>query len=263
MTFNAENVSKLIRKRIREYVKESGCKGVVIGVSGGVDSAVCASLAVKALGKRNVFGIIMPKGEKLASGDVRDAIGLCKKLGIGHRVLDIGGAVDEIGRLCGTGVWKDRIIMGNAAARVRMTVLYSFAYDRKYLVLGTGNKSELLLGYFTKYGDGGVDLLPLGDIYKGDVLKLAKAVGVPKRITGKAPSPNLWEGQSDEGELGFSYALADRILSMFLESGMDGNEITRRTGDKNTVRSIYDMVRRSSHKRTPPRILSMKLGLWQ
>ncbi len=257
-------VERIIKRNLREYVKNSGHSGVVVGVSGGVDSAVCATLAVKALGKKNVAGAIMPVG-KIALKDVSDAVELCMGLGIEHYLIDIGGIVDLIVDSVDSVRKKkcSKIEKGNIAARIRMVFLYGLASDRKSLVLGTGNKSELLLGYFTKHGDGGVDLLPLGDLYKGEVYDLAKHVGVPKKILAKKPSPNLWEKQTDEGDLGFAYSFADSVLGMFLERNMDGNEIVKHLGKRKTVKKIYGMVKSSSHKRNPPRILSMKLGLWQ
>jgi NAD+ synthase len=142
-------------------------------------------------------------------------------------------------------------------------MLYNIAACKKYLVLGTGNKTELLLGYFTKHGDGGADLLPIGDLYKKEVKELAKWLKVPEKIIKKTPSAGLWNGQTDEGELGFTYEMADKVLPMFIEEGMDGRDIIRVTGNAGTVKKIFDMVSRTSHKRAPPRIFSLALGRWQ
>ncbi len=253
-----------ISRGIKSYVSDSGHRGVVLGVSGGVDSAVCALLAARALGGKNVFGLIMPAGKAFAD-ETGDAIEVAKKAGIAYNVININPAVEALeglvsmarGEKCG------KIDSGNIAARTRMVALYGVAACKKYLVLGTGNKSELLLGYFTKYGDGGADLLPIGDLYKWQVRELARELGVPGRIIRKTPTAGLWEGQTDEGELGFSYDFADRVLSMFVEGEMDGKDIITEVGKEKDVRKIYSLVKKTSHKRSPPRIFSLAMGKWR
>jgi NAD+ synthase len=260
--FDAKNAARLAAGGIRAYLRSSKHSGVVIGVSGGIDSAVCAMLASKALGKKNVLALIMPSME---GEDVSDAILCAKAAGIKTKTIDISGIVRAFEALASSARGKkcSRIERGNVAARMRMLLLYSFASCNDYLVLGTGNKTELLLGYFTKHGDGGVDLLPIGDLYKWQVNLLAKELKVPKKIIKKKPSAGLWAGQTDEGELGFSYEFADRVLSMFLDEERNGEEVISQVGKAKQVKKIYELVRKTSHKRSPPRIFSMKLGRWQ
>jgi NAD+ synthase len=260
-----ERVSQLIVKGIRGYVRESGHKGVVIGISGGIDSAVCVALATKALGKKNVLGLIMPNG-RIVPEETADAVMVCRKVNIRHAIVNVGEATSALemlllkasmGKKCG------RVDAGNLASRTRMIMLYGAAACRGYLVLGTSNKSELLLGYFTKHGDGGADILPIGDLYKREVRGLARHLRIPEKIIKKTPTAGLWTGQTDEGEMGFSYELADRILYMFLEQGMDGEDIIGQIGEEKTVKKIYRMVKGSSHKRSAPRIFSVKMGRWR
>lgn len=264
MAFGPKDAERLIVHGIRHYVKQSGHRGVVIGVSGGIDSAVCLALAVKALGKKNVFGLIMPNKEIMPE-EREDAVRMCKLVGVDYAIANIGEVVSALefllmrtrGKRC------ERIDRGNLSSRTRMIMLYGTASCRRYLVLGTGNKTELLLGYFTKYGDGGADILPIGDLYKHEVRELARLLRIPKRIIDKTPTAGLWNGQTDEGEMGFSYELADRVLEMFLENDMDGKDIIREIGNERTVRKIYGMVKGSSHKRSAPRIFSLKAGMWR
>ncbi len=261
---DSKNNADRISRGIQSYVEGSGHRGVVLGLSGGIDSAVCAVLSANALGGKNVLGVLMPNG-RMAGSDERDALEAAKLAGIGVKKIDISPIVKAIkfalekaaGKKC------SRVEVGNVAARTRMILLYGLARKNNFLVLGTGNKSELLLGYFTKYGDGGVDLLPIGDLYKKEVVELAERLRVPERIVRKKPSAGLWGGQTDEGELGFSYSFADSVLPMFVELEMDGEEIIKKVGNRKAVRKVYGLVSGSSHKRSPPRIFSLRLGNWQ
>ncbi|MFH0818236.1 MAG: NAD+ synthase [Candidatus Micrarchaeota archaeon] len=262
--FNPKSAEKHIVQGIKHYVRESLHRGVVLGVSGGVDSATCAMLAAKAVGRKSVLGLIMPNGDGFPK-EVDDAIEIAKKVGIGYKIINIKPATEALESLLEnvSGKKCNRVDSGNVAARTRMIALYDAASCKKYLVLGTGNKTELLLGYFTKYGDGGADLLPIGDLYKWQVKELAKSLGVPERIIKKKPTAGLWAGQTDEGEFGFSYDFADKVLWMFVENELDGNEIIRAVGNEKGVKKIYRMVKTTSHKRNPPRIFSLKANMWK
>ncbi len=262
--FGPERAGKLILSGIRDYVRNSGRKGVVLGVSGGIDSAVCAMLAARALGKKNVLGLVMPNGDVFPE-ETMDAVEVAKRVGIEYKTIDIKSGTEALEELLEKTRGKrcSKVDSGNIAARTRMILLYGTASCKDYLVLGTGNKSELLLGYFTKYGDGGADLLPIGDLYKWQVAELARWLGVPERIIKKTPTAGLWKNQTDEGELGFSYGFADQVLGMFVELGMDGGDIIKEVGKEKKVRKLYKLVTSSSHKRSPPRIFSLKLGRWQ
>jgi len=241
---------------LRGHALEGGATGVVVGLSGGVDSALVARLARDALGPEHVLGILLPDAH-VPAGLVEETVGFARGLGIEHRTIAIDAlegafraAVPEV---------QDRVALGNTAARIRMTLLYTLARETRRLVAGTGNKSELLLGYFTKYGDGGADLLPIGDLYKTDVWALAEELGLPPAVVDRAPSAGFWEGQTDEGELGVAYRDVDRILRR-VELLEPEAEIVRETGlPATTVRAVLARVDAHRHKRRLPPVA--KLGL--
>jgi NAD+ synthase len=241
---------------LRGHALADGATGVVVGLSGGVDSALVARLARDALGPEHVLGVLLPDAQvpaELVAETERYAAGL----GIVHRTVRIE-PLEEAFRAALPDV-RDRVTLGNTAARVRMTVLYALAREARRLVAGTGNKSELLLGYFTKYGDGGVDLLPIGDLYKTDVWALAEQLGLPAEIRERTPTAGFWPGQTDEGELGQSYRDVDRVLRG-LELLLGEEEIVRETGlGAAAVRAIVERVERHRHKRRLPPVA--KLGL--
>ncbi|WP_175059915.1 NAD+ synthase [Thermococcus sp. 2319x1] len=243
----AEVIHKLI-SFIQEKVSESKAKGVVLGISGGVDSATVAYLAAKALGNGKVLGLIMPY---YMNQDVEDALLVCKKLGIEHKLISIKEIVDAFEKSIGFEL--DKVSRGNLMARTRMILLYAHANSRNYLVLGTSNKSEFLTGYFTKWGDGASDYAPLINLYKTEVWEIAKRLGVPERIITKKPSAGLWEGQSDEDELGISYKLLDEILYRLVDLKMEKNKIAEELNlpiDK--VEHVEYLVKKSEHKRRLP-----------
>ncbi len=241
---------------LRAHALAPGVGGVVVGLSGGIDSALTARLARDALGPDRVLGVLRPdrtSEERL----VRETEAYARDLGIPVRTVEIGPMVEAF-RAALPEV-RDRVTIGNTCARIRMSVLYALARDGRRLVAGTGNKSELLLGYFTKYGDGGVDLLPIGDLYKTDVQALARELGLPAAVRERAPSAGFWEGQTDEGELGASYEEVDRILRA-LEELRPEPEIPALTGvAPEKVASVLGRVAANRHKRRLPPVA--KLGL--
>ena len=246
----------IIEHFIAEKLRKTGAKGYVLGVSGGIDSAVVLRLAVGAVGKEKVLGLIMPEKDS-PRGDLEDAMMLCELEGVQHRIIDISDAVESFSRAVGTKI--DRGGLANIKARCRMILLYHFAGKDERLVLGTSNKSELLIGYFTKHGDGGVDLEPIGDLYKTEVRQLAKVLGIPEKIIGRAPSAGLWPEQTDEKEIGMSYEDLDSVL-LTIELGLDSNVAIERTGvPKDKIDRVVKMVRSSSHKRKVPAVV--KIGL--
>lgn len=248
--FHEEHVP-LIESFIAHQVETSGRKGVVLGLSGGVDSALVAKLCAAALGPKRVLALGLPEGKRGA--DLADAEAYAKDLGIGFRSMDISPFVAALD--AGLRPRKaDRIARGNLRARVRMVVLYYVSNTENRLVMGTGNKSELLCGYFSRWGDGGVDFLPIGDLYKTQVRAMARHLGVPDRIVDKVPTAGLWPGQTDEGELGISYADLDRVL-LGIELQMEPEAIAERTGVRLAeVRRIEALVARTAFKRKPPLI---------
>jgi NAD+ synthase len=235
---------------VAESVEEAGAEGVVVGLSGGIDSATASAIAVEAVGAENVHGLVMPSK---VSGDsnMRDAEEHAKKFGIEYDVVEIQPVVDKF--LEGYSV-DDEEAVGNLAARVRMCYNYLVANSKNTLVLGTGNRSELLVGYYTKYGDGGVDILPIGGLYKTEVRKVARELGVDEDIIEKPPTAGLWEGQTDEEELGATYDELDAFLRAYIDEGESVEEATDSAGiDVETTRRLESMYRRSEHKRkTPP-----------
>ncbi|MEM0129251.1 MAG: NAD+ synthase [Thermoplasmata archaeon] len=236
---------------LRSHCLHHGLDGGVVGLSGGIDSALVAHLAAEALGPRRVLGLLLP--DAIVPESLRvETEAFADALGIERRTIPIDGMVGAVEQALPE--VRDPVTRGNAKARLRMILLYAVARERHRVVLGTGNKSELLLGYFTKWGDGGVDLLPIGDLYKTGVRALAAARGLPEAIRRRPPSAGLWEGQTDEAELGLPYEEADRIL-YGLELGQDEPSIVRRTGlPPDRVASIVRRVAGTHHKRTMPPI---------
>jgi NAD+ synthase len=251
-----ELTEEAILEFITEKVRESKAKGVVIGLSGGVDSAVTSVLCAKAIGPERVLNLFLPSGTTPA-GDRKDVEGLCKQFDMELKVMDISAMVDSVKKtLPGS---EDKRVMGNATARLRMIVLFHHAKMLERVVMGTSNKSELLTGYFTKFGDGGADFCPLGDLYKTEVRELAKKLEVPRQILNKVPTAGLWEGQTDEGEMGISYEELDQIL-VGMELNLSNEDIASRTKiSLDKVERVWAMHRASVHKRKMP--LIPKLGL--
>ncbi len=243
-----ETVVKAGEEFLRNRIAEAGAYGVVVGISGGIDSATAAYLAVRALGKERVLGIVMPYYK---NGDVDDARLVCESLGIEYRLIWIGPIVDAV--VAGLGFQPDKRSLGNIMARVRMVLLYAHANQLNRLVLGTSNRSELLTGYFTKWGDGASDIAPLINLYKTEVWEVAKFLGVPERIIKKKPTAGLWEGQTDEDELGVSYRLLDEILWRLVDLGRGREKIADELGvPHETVEYVEGLVKTTEHKRRLP-----------
>ncbi len=256
------HAQETIARFLRGHVTEAGAKGVVVGVSGGIDSALVARLAKEALGPERVWTISIPD-DRMPQELREEVAGYARELGVGFREVPLAplesrfleeDVVDP----------NDRLARGNLKARLRMIVWYEEARRLHALVAGTGNKSELLLGYFTKYGDGGVDLLPIGDLYKTSVRELSALLGLPRAVLERPPSAGLWEGQTDEEELGMPYALLDRIL-YGMERLLEPEEIARELQmPLEKVVAIEGRVRTNRHKRRPapiPKLSLRTLGL--
>ncbi len=233
---------------IRERVGEAKAKGVVLGLSGGLDSSTAAYLCAKALGRRRVLGLLMPD-EATSPQDLEDARLVAGKLKIPHRFFDLTPLCEHIFPL----FRGNRNSRGNVKARLRMVLLYYAANSRDLLVVGTSDRSEILMGYFTKYGDGGADLLPLGGLFKTQVRELARYLGVPDRILSKPSTPGFWPGQTAEGELGVSYELLDSILHLRVDLGKDLPSIQRELGvSRGLVERLLRRMEGTEHKRRPP-----------
>lgn len=244
-----ERIAEFIRGR----VESADASGVVVALSGGVDSALTAALAEDALGAEDVVAIGLPAEGAGQMEALRDAEHLADRLGLDWRTAGVQGAVDAVLQ-CGEALTDpDRGARINVPPRIRMTLTYLVANAEDRLVLGTGNRSELLTGYFTKHGDGAADLLPIGDLYKTQVFDLASRLYLPEKIREKEPSAGLYPGQTDREELGFGYDELDPALHLLCDRGEDAATVAEETGlTAERVREVADMVRSSRHKRSPP-----------
>lgn len=247
-TFNAPLARRILVRFIREEVEKVGMSRVVLGLSGGIDSALVAFLAAEALGPDRVHGICMPYITSNPQSEA-DARLVAQHLGIDFRVIDITPMIDAYFR-----GFPDASPMrrGNKMARERMTILYDHSALLAALVLGTSNKTELLLGYGTLFGDMASAINPIGDLYKTQIWSLARDVGVPQRVIEKAPSADLWEGQTDEGELGFSYREVDRLLYRMVDCRVGRTELAAEGFDPSFVDRVYRTVQAAQFKRRLP-----------
>jgi NAD+ synthase len=258
-------ILKVVSQFIKSEVIKRKSKGVIIGMSGGVDSSVAASLAVNALGPKKVFGLILPDSSITPQVDTTDAKNLAKKLGIKYRVIEVGKVKNQFLK----NFPRNKLARANFLVRIRMSILYYYAAATDRLVLGTGDKSELRLGYFTKYGDSAVDLMPIGDLYKSEVRELAEFLRIPLRITTKKSSARLWRGQTTEGEIGLEYDKIDYILEQLDNSNLRkrdmshsnsqsvhlvANKKPKLDNSKKDVQLVLDLISKSEHKLTPPPI---------
>lgn len=227
---------------IRRQIEEAGAKGIVLGLSGGVDSSVVAALVNEAIGKKRVLALILPCHSQ--KKDLEDARLIAKKLGIKTKTIDLSEIYDNLIKILPK---AKKLAQANLKPRLRMMVLYYFANKLNYLVCGTGNKSEINVGYFTKHGDGATDILPIGDLLKTQVRRLAEELRIPKHIITKPPSAGLWLGQTDEGEMGITYTELDNILERIENK-------RRQIFSKKKVNKVKEMIKRSEHKRQGPKI---------
>lgn len=255
VSLDADEANRVLVRFLKDYTADAGRRRFVIGISGGIDSAVSAALAVQAVGAENVSGLVLPD-DKTPASDLEDAKRVADALGITSRTISIQSMVDAFATALPT---QDRAVLGNIKARCRMILLHAEAAKLGALVLGTGNKTELLVGYFSKNGDGGVDVQPLGDLYKTQVRALAQHLKVPLSVQQKPPTAGLWVGQTDEGELGVTYEILDRIL-LGLELRLPVTTIATILGiSAAEVERVDDMRRTTAHKRRMPMI--PKIGL--
>ncbi|MFL6232137.1 MAG: NAD+ synthase, partial [Thermoanaerobaculia bacterium] len=240
LELNAPLAEAVLTSFIRDAVETSGTEGVVVGLSGGIDSSLSAALAARALGPERVHGFLLPYRTSSPESQ-RDARAVAGHLGIPHRVIDISPMVDAYFEIEADAPAERR---GNKMARERMTILFDQAKKLDALVLGTSNKTEILLGYSTVFGDNASSLNPLGDLYKCQVWQLSRHLGLPAQVIDKPPSADLWPGQTDEGELGFSYELADEVLYLLFDLGLRPEEIAARGYEERVVRRIVSLEQR-------------------
>ena len=247
--------STLAKKEITDFINEivssSHSDGIVVGLSGGIDSSVSAYLAVESVGVDNVLGVHM-YSSTTPKEDKDHARLMAKLLDIEYVEISIDSIVDEI--LNTTTKSDSKLANGNLKARIRMSLLYYYANINNYLVIGTGNRSELLIGYFTKYGDGGCDLEPIGNILKTQLRVLSKSWGIPDDIITKPPRAGLWPGQNDEDEIGLSYETLDLLLYMIVDKNMDNDEIIKNINiSSNEIDRIRLKIDNNKHKLTNPK----------
>lgn len=243
---------------VRHYVTQVGASGVVLGISGGIDSATGAAICAKAIGGARVLGLNMPEAETWNDEDIRDAELVAEMFGMDLETVDISQMVKAVFQGVPAFDLDDRLANGNVKARMRMIVLYYYANRTRRLVVGSSDKSEAMLGYFTKWGDYCADILPLVDLYKTQVRQLAVHLSLPARLVKKSPTPGLWPGQTAKDELGLDYDQLDPVL-YGLEHFMTVEEIAQDLGlSIEVVKGIEDRWLGSEHKRRPP--LCVKLG---
>jgi NAD+ synthase len=226
---------------VRQQVGAAGVVGIAFGLSGGVDSACVAGLAKRAMGHEAVVGVLLPCHSDPI--DAEYARQVATAFDLETVTIDLAPAYDSLIRALPP--TDKRLALANVKPRLRMTALYYVANVRNYLVAGTGNRSELMVGYFTKHGDGGADMLPLGDLYKREVYELARELGVPQPIIDRPPTAGLWPGQTDEEEMGLSYDEVERALVTLTIGGDHGV-------DQATLDKVRRMMTSSAHKRALP-----------
>ncbi len=250
LTINTEVACKILCGFIRDEMDKAGMSRAVIGLSGGIDSALSAYLAAEALGAENVLAVRMPY--RTSSQDsLDDADLVIQALGLQTMTVPITDMADA---LIGQFPDMNGLRKGNIMARLRMIVLYDQSATYGGLVVGTSNKTEMLLGYSTIYGDSGVALQPIGDLYKTQVRQLAAALNIPTSVQAKPPSADLWEGQTDEGELGFTYAEVDKVLLLLVDERYTVDEVVAEGFDRAFVEKVWRRVKINHFKRTMPNV---------
>lgn len=243
-------LSSKIQSWIKDYVNLAKADGIVIGISGGIDSAVTAALSVRSIGKDKVVGLGLPCSS--LPQDLEDAKLIVNMLGIKFFIIDLTSVYNEFMNLTSPLIESNKIAKANLKPRLRMMAVYFVGQSMgRYLVCGTGNRTELAIGYFTKYGDGGVDFEPIGGLYKSEVRELARILGIPEKIIKKPPSAGLWKGQTDEGEIGLSYDTMDEILYR-LDHNLDLDDL-----DRNDIAKVKNMMISAQHKMKMPPIYTI------
>jgi NAD+ synthase len=244
-TLDYDKTISKIQSWIKEYVKTFQVEGIVLGLSGGIDSSVTSTLCVNAIGKENVIGLGLPCLS--IPQDLEDAKVVADQLGIEFIVFDLSSLYEELLEITSSQIESNIIAKANAKARLRMVTWYFTAQSKgSFLIGGTGNRTELAIGYFTKYGDGGVDLEPIGGLYKCEVREIAKQLKVPENIINKSPTAGLWEGQTDEGEIGIKYDEIDEIVFR-IDHNLDLSDL-----NISDVKTVKNMMKLSQHKLNLP-----------
>jgi NAD+ synthase len=253
MKLDCELTSKVLESFIRDELGKAGFSRVVVGLSGGIDSAVSCFLAARALGPQNVRPILMPYRTS-SKESLTDAASVVSQLGIRSETIEISPIVDGYFAAQGD---VSALRRGNAMARARMIILFDKSVEDKSLVLGTSNKTELLLGYGTLYGDMASAINPIGDLYKTDIFQLAQYLKVPQAIIKKKPTADLWVGQSDEAELGFTYAEVDELLYELIDNRVSQEQLIQRGFKGDFIQKVIAKIQSSQFKRRGPVICKL------
>jgi len=254
-------IRRQLKRFIKARVQSANARGAVVALSGGIDSSVVAALAHDVV---NTKALILPEKGVTSAQDVLDATSIAEAYKLPFTIIEINDLLNcfkESAKPILPARTLDRLSMAeaNLKPRIRMVLNYVASNADRRLVLGTGNRTELLTGYFTKYGDGGVDALPIGSLYKTQVFQLARHLNIPERIMSKAPSAGLWLGQTDEAELGISYSLLDRILCELIDKKKTAQETAKLLGvELRQVQEISDQVLHSRHKRRAPLVARIR-----
>jgi len=244
-----------ITRFIKRKVVQSKTDGAVVGISGGIDSAVAAYLSVEALGSRRVLGLIMPDGRVTPQEDIEDSESVAQELCIETKFVDIASIHQSYMK----NLEPNKLAEGNLRARIRMSILYYHANLTNRIVVGTGDRSESLVGYFTKFGDGGVDILPIGDLYKSEVRKMGEILGISRSIITKRSSPRLWPGQTAEGELGMTYETIDGFFKMYLDAESGLRRAASSLGvSPDEGKRVVQRYKETQHKRRMPEVCRIR-----
>ena len=250
LEINTDLTTRILVGFIRDEIEKAGMKRAVLGLSGGIDSALSAYLSAQALGPENVLAVRMPYRTS-AQASLADADAVIESLGLPSLTVDITPMVDPLIERFPD---MSSVRKGNIMARQRMIILYDQSVAWGGLVMGTSNKTEFLLGYSTIYGDSGVAMQPIADLYKAQVRQLSRALGVPQAILDKAPSADLWAGQTDEDELGFTYNDVDQVLFLLVDERYTVDEVIDEGFERSFVEKVWRRVKANHYKRTMPNI---------
>jgi len=248
---NFEKIKNTMIKFLEEEANKIGIKNVIVGISGGLDSAIVAVLAQEVF-KDGTHGVLMPSHYS-SDSSINDAKELCDKFNISYEIISIEPMVKAYEQSMG----NDKLRIGNFSARMRMAVLYDLSSKYNGIVIGTGNKSEILLGYGTIYGDTACAINPLGEIYKSDEFEFARFLGIPQSIIDKKPSADLWENQSDEDELGYTYKELDDIMKQLIDNQIPKQTLIDNKVSQKAIEMIEDRIRKNSFKGKMPPIATL------
>lgn len=246
-------IENVLVRFIADSIRKNGFENGIVGVSGGIDSAVVLALTCKALGPDHAYALLMPY--KTSSPEsLEHGRNLCESLGVRYEIIGITPMIDAYFSCCPS---ENPLAIGNKCARERMSILYDHSLRKKALVVGTSNKSEILIGYCTLYGDSAAAFLPIGDLYKTQIFQFARYLGIHKEIINKKPSADLWQNQTDEGEIGLTYAELDEILYRMVDRRKSKMEMLAEGFSATTLDSVADKIIRSQYKRTMPPIVKI------